>query len=57
MELWVLGGTPTVCVSHTATWALGVHNITCVTYSVNDTLSIQAALVAGFTCVASCMLT
>lgn len=39
-----------MCLTHTATWALGVHNSTCVTYLVNDTLSIQAALVAGFTC-------
>lgn len=33
--------------------ALGVHNSTCVTYPVNDTLLIQAALVAGFVCMDS----
>lgn len=50
-----LGETPTVCVTHThtATWALGVHNST-MSYipCVNDTLSIQAALVAGIICMA-----
>lgn len=33
--------------------ALGVYNSTCVTYPVNDTLLIQAALVAGFICMDS----